>query len=271
MNVEVVPKQENCLILNSGIDPYADFPEKIGKTSDYEGQSIMKWAVEHDCQSVVRLRISSAFDKETPMKPNVIYTVPAPAFSAEIEEHVEYRDDGSSVIKVVGTAVPNLQVYRLQFIMHEMDMSKAYRFPSDGGGTLTMIADSQTIATLAFTVSELDEEPQILAEYKSQPDPDQAEPEPEITVTLLHTSSYDCYDVRLPKEVQALSTDIYGKEHYFFPSLNFGEQGAISANQAVTKEDDAYIYRCTWIFPDELPDTLVVDNGVFRRELVRVK
>ena len=51
----------------------------------------------------------------------------------------------------------------------------------------------------------------------------------------------------------------------------FGEQGAISANQAVTKEDDAYIYRCTWIFPDELPDALIVDNGVFRREVVRVK
>ena len=111
-------------IRNSGIDPYADSPERIGKTSDYEGQSIMKWAAEHG-QKVVRLRISTAFDKETPMEPNVIYTVPAPAFSAEIEEHVEYRDDGTSVIRAIGTAVPNLQVYRLQFIMHEMDMSKA--------------------------------------------------------------------------------------------------------------------------------------------------
>ena len=277
VNVEVAPKHEDCLILNSGIDPYADSPERIGKTSDYEGQSIMKWAAEHG-QKVVRLRISTAFDKETPMEPNVIYTVPAPAFSAEIEEHVEYRDDGTSVIRAIGTAVPNLQVYRLQFIMHEMDMSKAYSFTSDANGNFTMIEDSQTIATLAFTVSELDEEPQILAEYKSQPDPDQAEPEPEITVTLLRTSFYDCYDVRLPNEVQALSTDIYGKEHNFFPFLKktdsihvFGEQGAISANQAVTKEDGAYIYRCTWIFPDELPDALIVDNGVFRREVVRVK
>ena len=274
---EVAPKHEDCLILNSSIDPYADSPERIGKTSDYEGQSIMKWAAEHG-QKVVRLRISTAFDKETPMEPNVIYTVPAPAFSANIEEHVEYRDDGTSVIRVIGTAVPNLQVYRLQFIMHEMDMSKAYSFTSDANGNFTMIEDSQTIATLAFTVSELDEEPQILAEYKSQPDPDQAEPEPEITVTLLRTSFYDCYDVRLPNEVQALSTDIYGKEHNFYPFLKktdsihvFGEQGAISANQAVTKEDGAYIYRCTWIFPDELPDALIVDNGVFRREVVRVK
>ena len=277
VNVEVVPKQENCLILNSSIDPYADSPEKIDKTSDYEGQSIMKWAAEHG-QKVVRLRIGPAFDKEPPMEPDVIYTIPAPAFSADIEEHVEYRDDGSSVIRVVGIAVPNQQVYRLQFIMHEMDMSKAYNFTSDTHGKFTLIDDSQTIATLAFTVSDLDEEPQVLAEYKSQPDPDQAGPEPEITVTLLHTSFYDCYDVRIPDELHALTNDIYGKEHNYFPFLKkvgspyaFGEQGYISTNQAVTKEDGAYIYRCIWIFPDELPDSLVVDNGVFRRTLVRVK
>ncbi|MBR5959826.1 MAG: hypothetical protein IKZ98_02430 [Clostridia bacterium] len=276
VNVEAVPTHENSLILNERIDPYADSPERIGKTPDYEGQSIMKWAVAHGYREVAQIHFMPDLGE---MEPGVTYvaSVTPPAFTATEEEHVEYRDDGTSIIRVVGISVPDQQVYRLKFYIHQWDMSKADTVRAYASDASTILVDTEVWRSIAFTVSELDEEPQVFAEYKSKPDQDN--PEPAITVTLLHTSVFDCYDVRLPYEIHALKTDRYGVEHHYFMKLSytdsplhyFGKAGYVSDNRSISEEDDAVIYRCPWIFPDELPDELLLSDGVITRTLVRVR
>ena len=188
-DVEVVPRHENSLILISGINPYTDSPEKIGKTPDYAGQSIMKWAVAHGYQEVFRFMITTDFNPDIVQKPGVTYTEPAPAFYTE-NDPVEYRDDDSSVIRVVGTTVPDRQLYRLLLVLHQWDLSKADSVNSSEGSHNSIIMDSQIARSITFSVSEPDKKPQAVAEHSSQSDPAPAEPTPEVIPDIPPVEEY---------------------------------------------------------------------------------
>ena len=109
MTVEVRPKRENCLALNACIIPEENVPTMIGRKREHDRQSIQGWAKDHGYELLsVRLSLSSV--KES-----------------GCEYVFKVGEDGSTVINISGKALPDTDLYNLNWTICPWDMSMETR------------------------------------------------------------------------------------------------------------------------------------------------
>ena len=109
MTVEVKPKRANCLALNAHIIPDSNFPTTIGRKQDSERQYLQGWAKDHGYELLsVQLSIPSIYAN-------------AHGYTFRVEE------DGSTVIYLSGKALPDTDLYNLDWTICPWDMSMETR------------------------------------------------------------------------------------------------------------------------------------------------
>jgi len=59
MTIAAIPSDSHVLLLDYSMNPFENTPEDIGCESDYDQQTIAKWAVEHGYQGIMRVSFSS--------------------------------------------------------------------------------------------------------------------------------------------------------------------------------------------------------------------
>jgi len=193
VSVEVMPRKKKSLALNWSIKPYSDSVTTIGKTPDYEGQTVMGWAREHDYEELIRVVFSNAFE---PLTPGVVDAslgqqtgpVPDPAFDSICINHSEYEDNGATVIYVSGNSLPDTKEYMLGFVLQVWDMTLKDHEIHDSAFS---IDTQQIFGNIPFSIGE-PEEPEVIAEYKPVLNPENTS----TTLVLLKTSYSDFYEIR---------------------------------------------------------------------------
>ena len=193
VSVEVMPRKKKSLALNWSIKPYSDSVTTIGKTPDYEGQTVMGWAREHDYEELIRVVFSNAFE---PLTPGVVDAsldhrtgpVPDPAFDSICINHSEYEDNGATVIYVSGNSLPDTKEYMLGFVLQVWDMTLKDHEMHDSAFS---IDTQQIFGNIPFSIGE-PEEPEVIAEYKPVLNPENTS----TTLVLLRTSYSDFYEIR---------------------------------------------------------------------------
>ena len=192
VSVEVMPRKKKSLALNWSLKPYSDSVTKIGKTPDYEGQTVMGWAREHGYEEIIRVVFSNAFEPLTPGIVDASFDqqtgiVPAPAFDSLCINHSEYEDNGATLIYVTGNSLPDTKEYMLGFVLQTWDMTLTDHAIHD----FAISIDPQIFGNIPFTIGK-PEKPEVIAEYRRASDPEN----PNITLSLLRTSYSDFYEIR---------------------------------------------------------------------------
>lgn len=110
MTVEVKPKRENCLALNAIICPDGIPPIAIGRKQDSEEQSLQAWAKGHGYE-LLSVQLS------------------LPSVTAFVCDNCGFRvrEDGSIVISLSGKALPDTDLYDLNWTICPWDMSMETR------------------------------------------------------------------------------------------------------------------------------------------------
>lgn len=106
LTAEAKPKKKGSLILPDTFDPETASPEIIGKTPDYDAQTVRRWAEEHAYSDVLYASLG------TPWSSNSRTT----AAGLGIESW-EIRDDGSAVLTVIGHYLSRTDTYDLEWAL----------------------------------------------------------------------------------------------------------------------------------------------------------
>ena len=179
-SVEVVPRKKKSLALNWSIHPYTDSVSIIGKAPEYEGQTIMDWAREHDYEEIIRVVFANAFEPLTPgvvtpiNQANRVGLIPDPAFDSLHTDHSEYEDNGATIIDVTGHSMPDTKEYLVGFVLQTWDMTLTDHANHDSAFGI----DTQIFGNIPFTIDE-PEEPEVNAEYNPAPDVTDVQPGPD--------------------------------------------------------------------------------------------
>ena len=163
LTVEAKPKHEHSLVLDLWLDPYMDSPDVIGKTPDYISQTIMQWAKEHDYQEVLCLSLFSPADD-----PHLTLTSDANIQSVGSHHAVTLQEDGSSLLRLAGGALPGTDTYDLYWRVVPWDMEKenTYRdIPNGREVTLALVYEKGEHGWAKATVSPTGETPELIGEY----------------------------------------------------------------------------------------------------------
>ena len=252
VSVEVMPRKKKSLALNWSLKPYSDSVTKIGKTPDYEGQTVMDWAREHGYEEIIRVVFSNAFE---PLTPGVVDApfdqqtgiVPAPAFDSLCINHSEYEDNGATLIYVTGNLLPDTEEYMLGFVLQTWDMTLTDHAIHDSAFSI----DPQIFGNIPFTIGE-PEQPEVIAEYRRASDPENLN----VTLSLLRTSYSDFYEIR--------TNNTYDAREYTGTSIfeyDNGLPGPISVSILPgveiqpEGENDPYVFRRACDI-DDIPQTL---------------
>ena len=165
LSVEVQPKNSNCLTLADYMHPSYSALENIGITSDYDGQTVYQWAVEHGYHKLLQFNATSLRDG---------------LFDPFRATEVEITETGSTLINLVSSTVPDTDQYPLHLSLTPYDMSDepSYR----------LIAAECEEKGISLSVSTTGEVPVTLADYISVVDPDTGKPEGKITVSIIRAS-----------------------------------------------------------------------------------
>ena len=169
LSVGVQPKDDNCLVLPDTIFVF-ESPEAIGKASDYDGQTVYQWAVEHGYQKLLQFEVIPLLDKSSHP-----FTVTG----------TEITENGASLINLVSDTVSDTDQYplRLSLVPYDMDSFT----DSDKSSFRTMSAGLNE-KDISLSLSATGEVPVTLAEYISIADPDTGKSGGEITVSIIRTS-----------------------------------------------------------------------------------
>ena len=169
LTVEVQPKDDNCLVLANSMQPTFYNPEAIGKTSDYDGQTVCQWAVEHSYQ-LLNFDVIPLLDR---------FYHP---FTVTRTESTEY---GTTVINLVSSTFPDTDQYPLRLSLTPYDMDF---FAESDQHVSSLIAEKCEEKDISLSVRATGEVPVTLAEYISVADPGTGKSEGEITVSIIRTS-----------------------------------------------------------------------------------
>jgi hypothetical protein len=170
LSVEVQPKDDNCLVLAANsVAPSFHSPEAIGKKSDYDGQTVYQWAVEHGYQKLLQFDEIPLLDR---------FSHPFTFTGTEITEN------GASLINLVSDTVSDTDQYplRLSLVPYDMDF-----FASSDRVASRLIAEELEEKDISLAISTTDEAPVTLAEYISIADPNTGKSGGEITVSIIRT------------------------------------------------------------------------------------
>ena len=170
LSVEVQPKDSDCLTLADYILPSYSTPENIGKTSDYDGQTVYQWAVEHGYQKLLQFKVTS---------------LPDGLFNSFRTTEAEITETGSTLINLVSSTVPDTDQYPLHLSLTPYDMDF---FAESDEPSSSLIAAECEEKDISLSVRATGEVPVTLADYISIADPDTGKSEGKITVSIIRTS-----------------------------------------------------------------------------------
>ena len=239
LQVEVQPKEEKTLVVADSLNIRNDSVMKLGID---ENKSIYQWAVDNDYQLLI-VNFNSptnTTDNNTDLNRGFGPYWKNPSF---IEEN------GSTVIKVFGYAIPDTAQYELGFTLFSVDQDSS-EIP---------IYNLQDAGVIPVTVSEA-EEPKVIAEYKATSSSSANIPTPDATLTLLQSSCSDYCELR-SSDTKHISSDlvpfIFMLSNDFFADDEFVEWGERVGGFMLSHpviEDNTFVLRLFWIFPQEIPD-----------------
>lgn len=170
LSVGVQPNDDNCLVLADNIFPVFDSPEAIGKTPDYDGQTVYQWAVEHGYQKLLQFEVIPLLDKSSHR-----FTVTG----------TEITENGASLINLVSDTVSDTDQYPLRLSLVPYDMDS---FTDSDKSSICLTSAGLNEKDISLSLSATGEVPVTLAEYISIADPDTGKTGGEITVSIIRTS-----------------------------------------------------------------------------------
>lgn len=250
--VEVTPKKEKNLAVNWGTDPYVDSPEKIGITPDRDGQTVAEWAVEHGYENMLQVTLASPWREES--------ATSAASFDSFYNNSLTIADTdfpnaGTTMIKVIGGALPDTSDYDLGWQVVPWDMTQPTEYTGKNEKVEHMIEEKRESGTIKVHVTETNETPESFAEYISTADPERNRAEGEISVALIHTSQASYYEVRTREEKYAgASYCVLSHGHE-----SFGSYDGTYMFYHATEPDNSTVLRWIWHIPEEMPDELDLD------------
>ena len=162
LSVEVQPNDDNCLALASSILPTVDTPEAVGKASDYEGQTLCQWAVEHGYQ-LLNFDVKPLLDK---------------FYHPFTVTGTKSTENGAALINLVSGTVPDTDQYPILLSLGLYNLDTPNALPT------YKYAEKD----ISLSLSPANEIPETLAEYISVADPTDINTEGAITVSIFRTS-----------------------------------------------------------------------------------
>ena len=233
LSFEVVPKQENVLVIGSDYNPVFCAPEAIGLTSDRKDQNVVQWAAEHGCE----------------LMEVYINTPPGgTAGDANCQSCNTSVGLGKTVImNAYGCYIPNVDVYGMYLGSVIWDLSD----PGIYGEDYDQATRSQPGSWINVFVTGEKETPEILAEYHLDSEREPDIPDTDITVTCIRTSRAKYMEVHTeaPADNEGLywmtSPDVF----YRIDSFNTPIHGY------VRQEDGTVLVRETITLIEGFPDS----------------
>ena len=181
LSFEVTPKRENILIINSlSFDPVANGPAAIGLTADREGQNILQWAAEHDCE-ILEMEIFSPIGEPT-CDASFSSDISSPALGKPV------------ILNVFGCSLPDVSLYRLTCWYFPFDLSNPLIYEAEADSIFdevfnnTRLLNPAVISSFTVSVTGERETPEILAEYRLDSGNTANAQSPDISVTCFRTS-----------------------------------------------------------------------------------
>ena len=233
LSFDVVPKQENVLIIGSDYNPVLCGPETIGLTSDRKDQNIVQWAAEHGCELME------------------VYVITVPGDTDGDSGCQSYNSSsglGETVImNAYGCALPDVDQYHMYLGCIVWDLSDPGIYGEDYYPS-TKLAHGSFINV--FVTGEK-ETPEILAEYHLDSEREPDIPDTDITVTCIRTSRAKYMEVHTeaPADNEGLywmtSPDVF----YRIDSFNTPIHGY------VRQEDGTVLVRETITLIEGFPDS----------------
>lgn len=257
--VEVTPKKEKTLAVNWGTDPYADSPEKIGITPDRDGQTVAEWAVEHGYENMLQVTLASPWWEEsaTWRKESAAAAASFDSFynSSLTIANTDFPNAGTTMIKVIGGALPDTSDYDLGWRVVPWDMTQPTEYTGKNEKVEHMIEEKREFGAIKVHVTGTNETPEIFAEYISTADPERNRKEGEISVSFIHTSRASYFEVRTREEKYAgASYCVLSHGHE-----SFGSYDGTYMFYHATEPDTSTVLRWIWHIPEEMPDELDLD------------
>ena len=145
IQVEALPLHKNSLILAPSVNVYEDSPDQIGKTPDYEGQTILQWAQKHGCPELIK--ISSIESLLTPADYSNGITGPEITYGGS--DYANHRENGSVVFRIYSSDVSSTNISTLQLTFHIWDTEKEYSRNDEGYEDKTLILYTQVLHDFA--------------------------------------------------------------------------------------------------------------------------
>ncbi len=239
LQVEVQPKEEKTLVVADSLNIRNDSVMKLGID---ENKSIYQWAVDNDYQLLI-------VDFNSPTDVIDSDTGLARDFHPYWATLPFIEKNGSTVIKAIGYAIPDTVQYKLGFSLYSVDQDSSE----------SPIYNLQDAGVIPVTVSET-EEPNVIAEYKATSSSSADIPTPDATLTLLQSSCSDYCELR-SSDTKHISSDlvpfIFMLSNDFFADGEFVEWGERVGGFMLSHpviEDNTFVLRLFWIFPQEIPD-----------------
>lgn len=161
LTVEAQPKHEHSLVLDESIDVHMESPDIIGKTPDYIGQTIMQWAKDHGYQEVLMMHLftpANETDRTSTSDANI----------QSLRESFVLQDNGSSLIRLAGGALPDTDTYDLywQVVPWDMEGQNTYTdIPNGRQISYALLGDKVEDGWTKVTVSPTGETPELMGEY----------------------------------------------------------------------------------------------------------
>ena len=247
LQVEVHPKEKNTLVVADSLNITDDSVRKLGID---ERKSIYQWAVDNQYKLLV-VHFSSPTDTTDDN------TDPYRGFHPYWTTPSFIEENGSTVIKVVGYAIPGTSQYELIFGLSSVDQDSSE----------SPIYNLQDAGVIPVTISET-EETTIIAEYKAVSSLSAEIPTPDATLTLLQSSCSDYCELRtsdtehmFPDSVHydfMLSNDFF-TENRLVEWRKQGSSDFLLSYQAI-EDDNTFVLRRSWAFPAEIPDKICLSG-----------
>ena len=247
LQVEVLPQNEKILVVANTLNIMNDSVRKLGID---ERKSIYQWAVDNHYQLLI-------VDFNSPVDTTDNDTDPDRGFHPYWTNPSFGEENGSTVIKAVGYAIPDTAHYELGFSLYSVDQDS-----SDNPRYNLLETD-----IIPVTVSET-EEPKVIAEYKAVSSLSAEIPTPDATLTLLQSSCSDYCELRsgdtehvFPDSVHydfMLSNDFF-TENKLVEWSKRGSSDFVLSYQAI-EDDNTFVLRRSWAFPTEIPDKICLSG-----------
>lgn len=128
IQIEAFPLHKNSLILAPSVNASEDSPDVIGKTPDYEGQTIVQWAQKHGCPELIKISFIQSL--LTPADYSNGITVPEITYGGS--DYANHREDGSVDFRIYSSDVSSTNIDTLQLTFRIWDTGKEYSRKDEG-------------------------------------------------------------------------------------------------------------------------------------------